>query len=130
MKTSNQFTQIIYLVLSKFQQVHFQRKRPCCILKKMHSDLVHLFPSKCLGHCFWKHYANIIYPFTRHLNGDPKLQVLRDFALKLEIAKLLLEFLSSTSHARAMLGMEGKSDDECHSHPRHNCSPQYHLIES
>ena len=114
MKTSHQFIQIIHSLLCKFQQIHFQRKHPCCILKKMHSNLVHLFPSKCLGHCFWKHYANITYPFTRHLNGDPKLQVLQDFALKLEIAKLLLEFFSSTFHARAMLGMEGKSDDECH----------------
>ena len=129
MKTSMNFFKKLFSV-EQVSTGTFPTQTSLLHTKEMHSDLVHLFPSKCLGHCFWKHYANIIYPFTRHLDGDPKLQVLQDFALKLEIAKLLLEFFSSTSHARAMLGMEGKSDDECHPHSRHNCSPQYHLIES
>ena len=34
MKTSIEFVQINYSLLSKFQQVHFQQKRPCCILKE------------------------------------------------------------------------------------------------
>ena len=82
MKTSHQFIQIIHSLLCKFQQIHFQRKRPCCI-QKMHSNEFHYFGANVDYIAFGKVCTKILYkPLTWHLTGDSKLQVLQDFALK------------------------------------------------
>ena len=109
MKTSHQFIQIIHSLLCKFQQIYFQRKHPCCI-QKMHSNEFHYFGANVDYIASGKSCTKILYSWTVIQIASPPVF----FVDISEIVKLLLEIFYSTSHARAMLGMEGKSDDECH----------------